>query len=190
MSAMKTCLRDNFLISMPHLNDDEFAETIIYICDHSEYGAMGLIINRPMSFCLDEMLNHLELLSKADAATTPIYAGGPLQNDRGFVLHKNLLGNPWLSSRSITDEITLTTSIDILEALGQGLPTNNEILIALGYVGWGAGQLEQEISDNVWLSCPSNSDIMFNMPAEERMQAAAALLGVNLNLLTAHSGHA
>lgn len=182
------CLRDHFLISMPHLQDDEFAQTIIYICDHSEYGAMGIVINRPLSMPLGGMLSHLEMPATTQAAQLPVYAGGPVQNDRGFVLHKEYLGNPWLATHAITDEIYLTTSTDILEAIAQGAPA--EAIVALGYAGWGPGQLEQEISDNLWLSCQANSDIMFNLPAEERMQAAAALLGINLNLLTAHSGHA
>lgn len=183
-----TYLRDHFLISMPHLQDDEFAQTIIYLCDHSEYGAMGIVINRLLSMPLGEMLSHLEMPAATQAAQLPVYAGGPVQNDRGFVLHKEYLGNPWLATHAITDEIFLTTSTDILEAIAQGAPA--EAIVALGYAGWGPGQLEQEISDNLWLSCQANSDIMFNLPAEERMQAAAALLGINLNLLTAHSGHA
>ncbi len=188
MLNTQTCLRDHFLISMPHLEDDTFAQTIIYICDHSEYGAMGLMLNRPLNFHLDKMLNHLDLPTSNIARSIPVYSGGPVQNDRGFVLHKSYLGNPWLSTHAVTDELFLTTSFDILEALA--LSESTEALITLGYTGWGPGQLEQEITDNVWLSCPANSDIMFNKPAEERLQAAAATLGVNLNLLTTHIGHA
>ncbi len=187
MSNFQTCLRDHFLISMPHLDDDTFAQTIIYICDHSEYGAMGLIINRPLAFNLNDLLQHLNI-PPAGHSEIKVYEGGPVQPDRGFVLHRSFLGNPWLATHPITDDIYLTTSLDILEALAQA--QSGEVLVALGHAGWGPGQLEQEISDNVWLSCPANSDIMFNMPASERMQAAAALLGINLNLLTAHSGHA
>ena len=188
MLNTQICLRDHFLISMPHLEDETFAQTIIYICDHSEYGAMGLMVNRPLNFHLDKMLNHLDLPTSHSALSIPVYSGGPVQNDRGFVLHKSYLGNPWLSTHAITDELFLTTSFDILEALA--LSESTEALITLGYTGWGPGQLEQEITDNVWLSCPANSDIMFHKPAEERLQAAAATLGVNLNLLTTHIGHA
>ncbi|WP_372737320.1 YqgE/AlgH family protein [Neptunomonas sp.] len=188
MLNTQTCLRDHFLISMPHLEDETFAQTIIYICDHSEYGAMGLMLNRPLNFHLDKMLNHLDLPTSHIARSIPVYSGGPVQNDRGFVLHKSYLGNPWLSTHAVTDELFLTTSFDILEALA--LSESTEALITLGYTGWGPGQLEQEITDNVWLSCPANSDIMFHKPAEERLQAAAATLGVNLNLLTTHTGRA
>ncbi|WP_136680548.1 YqgE/AlgH family protein [Neptunomonas sp. XY-337] len=188
MSRSQTSLRDQFLISMPHLDDDAFAQSIIYICDHSEYGAMGLVINRPMQMHLDAMLSHLDLPENPQAAEIPVYAGGPVQSDRGFVLHREFLGNPWLATHAITDNLFLTTSMDILEAIGQ--TGQADALIALGYAGWGPGQLEQEISDNVWLSCPANSDIMFTLPAEERMQAAAAGMGFNLNQLTAQSGRA
>jgi len=188
MPNSSTNLRDHFLVSMPHLDDDTFAQTIIYICDHSEYGAMGLVINRPLNISLNDMLDHLELPSGQAAQGTPVYAGGPVQSDRGFVLHKALLGNPWLATHAITEDLYLTTSVDILEAIGHS--GTSEAIISLGYAGWGPGQLEEEISDNVWLSCPANSDIMFNKPAADRMQAAAALLGINLNLLTAQAGHA
>lgn len=149
---------------------------------------MGLIVNRPLELNLTDLLSHLEIPSHPSNKEVKVYEGGPVQTDRGFVLHKSFLGNPWLSTHQITDDIYLTTSLDILEALAQ--TNSGEALVALGHAGWGPGQLEKEISDNVWLSCPSNSDIMFNMPASERMQAAAAMLGINLNLLTAHSGHA
>lgn len=188
MNKKQICLRDHFLISMPHLQDDGFAKTIIYLCDHSEYGAMGLVINQPLALTLSEMLTHLDMKTGKYQQATSVYAGGPVQSDRGFVLHRPYLGDPWLSTYKISDEIQLTTSLDILEAISSH--GSAEALIAIGYAGWGAGQLEEEISNNVWLSCPANSDIMFNMPAGERMQAAAALLGVNLNLLTAHSGRA
>lgn len=188
MLNTQTCLRDHFLISMPHLEDDTFAQTIIYICDHSEYGAMGLMVNRPLNFPLDKMLSHLDLPSSSFAGAIQVHSGGPVQSDRGFVLHKSYLGNPWLSTHAVTDNLFLTTSMDILEAIA--LSNCAEALIALGYTGWGPGQLEQEITDNVWLSCPANSDIMFHEPAEDRLQAAATIMGVNLNLMTSHIGHA
>ncbi|SIS43127.1 YqgE/AlgH family protein [Neptunomonas antarctica] len=188
MLKFQTCLRDHFLISMPHLDDENFVQTIIYLCDHSEYGAMGLIVNRPLNFHLDNILDHLELPAGHLARSIPVYSGGPVQNNKGFVLHKAYLGNPWLSTHTITNELFLTTSFDILEAFAQS--GSADALIALGCSCWGPGQLEQEISDNAWLSCPANSDIMFNMPAADRMQAGAAILGINLHLLTAHSGHA
>lgn len=189
--ASPTSLRDQFLISMPHLQDRHFAHTVTYICDHSEYGAMGLVINRPSGMELSQLLPHLELQpGQPELAAIPVYAGGPVHEDRGFVLHRpDAAHNSWLSSHPITDDISLTSSLDILEAIVHGYGPS-EYLLALGYAGWGPGQLEQELSDNLWLSCPANLDILFRMPAEERLQAAASILGINLNLLTAHAGHA
>lgn len=187
MAHTFSCLRDHFLLSMPHLEDDTFAGTVVYLCDHNEYGAMGIVLNKPLNLSLAELLTHLELpcLSNNDLA---IYAGGPVQPDRGFVLHRNYLDNPWLASYAVTDDITLTTSLDILEALA--MHPSDDVLVALGCAGWGPGQLEKELADNLWLSCPANSSIMFGIPAKDKMQAAAALLGVNLNLMTAQVGHA
>lgn len=180
-------LQDHFLLSMPHLNDTNFDHTLTYICEHNEYGAMGIVINRPMGLIISDLLQHLELDYEA-VAKLPVYAGGPVKNDRGFILH-NPTEKAWDSSYNITDQLSLTTSVDILREIGQNRAPE-QFLVALGYAGWGGGQLEQEMSDNVWLSCPANLDIMFHTPAEERLQAAAATLGINLNLLTSQSGHA
>ena len=180
-------LQGHFLISMPHMDDPNFAQTVIYICEHNESGAMGIVVNRPIEMDLGQLLQHLEFSYNSDL-TDLIYAGGPVQNDRGFILHRHTT-NEWESCYNITDELTLTTSMDILQAISENSGPE-EFLVALGYAGWGPGQLEQELSDNVWLSCPANLDIMFGTPAEERLQAAAATLGVNLDLLTSQSGHA
>lgn len=189
--ASSTHLRHQFLLSMPHLEDPNFAQTLTYICDHSEYGAMGLIINRPAGMQLPELLSHLALNSDTPGlAEHPVYAGGPVHEDRGFVLHSpNGYRADWLNTHRVTDEICLTTSLDILEAIAIGCGPD-DFIITLGYAGWGPGQLERELADNLWLSCPANFDIMFRMPAEERLQAAASVLGINLNLLPAHAGHA
>lgn len=185
-----TSLRDHLLISMPHLADQHFSRTVTYICDHSEYGAMGIVINRPAGIMVHDLLSHIDLdYSRFALLPTPVYAGGPVHTDRGFVLHLNHPGQTWLSSHAVTPEISLTTSIDILEALAMGQGPER-FLVALGYAGWGPGQLEQELTENSWLSCPANSDILFEIPAEERLQAAASVLGVNLQLMTAHAGHA
>ncbi|WP_428035011.1 YqgE/AlgH family protein [Amphritea sp.] len=180
-------LQDHFLFSMPHMNDPNFAQTLIYICEHSESGAMGIVVNRPLGIDLSELLNHLGFSDTSDQAE-PVYAGGPVQDDRGFILHRRT-ANEWESCYHITGELTLTTSMDILQAISENSGPE-QFLVALGYAGWGAGQLEQELSENVWLSCPANLDIMFRTPAEERLQAAAATLGINLDLLTSQSGHA
>jgi len=189
--ASSTHLRNQFLLSMPHLEDPNFAHTLTYICDHSEYGALGLIINRPTGIQLRELLNHLPLDSSlTEQADHPIYAGGPVHEDRGFVLHSpDGAPDGWINTYQVTPEICLTTSLDVLEAIASGCGPS-DFIIALGYAGWGPGQLERELSDNLWLSCPANFDIMFRMPAEERLQAAASVLGINLNLLPASAGHA
>lgn len=184
---LPSSLQDHFLLSMPHLHDTNFDHTLTYICEHNEYGAMGIVINRPMDLIISDLLQHLEL-DYETVEKLPVYAGGPVKNDRGFILH-NPTEKAWDSSYNITDQLSLTTSVDILREIGQNRAPE-QFLVALGYAGWGVGQLEQEMSDNVWLSCPANLDIMFHTPAEERLQAAAATLGINLNLLTSQSGHA
>lgn len=183
-----TCLRDNFLISMPHLSDDFFNQSLIYLCEHSDYGAMGLVLNRPLEFNLDKLLGYLDLPATQHAGDIPVYAGGPVERERGFILHRPLITPPEGGSRAVSDEIHLSSSLDMLALLSQHPP--QDALIALGYAGWSPGQLEQEMADNAWLSCPANSDIIFNVPAGEKMQAAASQLGVNLHLLTSHAGHA
>ena len=180
-------LQGHFLISMPHMDDQNFDHTVTFICDHNEYGAMGIVVNRPMDIVLGELLQHLELSDSCDLQI-PVYAGGPVQNDRGFILHTPTTTD-WDSCYGISDQITITTSRDILMAISQNRGPEH-YLIALGYAGWGAGQLEQELSDNVWLSCPADLDIIFRTPAEERLQAAAMSLGINLDLMTSQSGHA
>jgi putative transcriptional regulator len=188
MSFKTSSLRDQFLISMPHMHDAHFEHTVTYICDHSEYGAMGIVINRPLDLRLDALLEHLNTADSLQIKDNrQIYAGGPVQGERGFVLHATQ-DSPWLATYQVTDEVCLTTSIDILEDIAAGTGTP-DALIALGYAGWGAGQLEREISDNAWLSCPANLDILFRLPAEQRLHAAASILGINLDLLTAQVGH-
>lgn len=185
----ETNLRGQFLISMPHLHDGNFSQTVTYICDHSDQGAMGLVINRPMGLSLKDILGHLEINVEALAhPETPIYAGGPVQGERGFVLHPPC-GRSWLSTFEINRQLHLTTSLDILESIAAG-EGPDRYLIALGYAGWGAGQLEQEIVDNAWLSCPADLDILFATEASDRLEAAASKLGINLDLLTSQSGHA
>lgn len=182
-------LSDHFLISMPQLEDKNFVHTLTYICDHSAQGAMGLVINRPLELTLDEMLDHLDFshneLAEGGGA---IYSGGPVQVERGFVLHTPTT-KQWSSSHRINDRICLTTSLDILQAIARGEGPEQQ-LIALGYAGWGAGQLEREIGENSWLSCPADLDIIFATRAEERLSAAASKLGVDLSLLSTEAGHA
>ncbi|MEW7975575.1 MAG: YqgE/AlgH family protein [Candidatus Thiodiazotropha endolucinida] len=184
----ETNLTNHFLIAMPRLEDPNFFHTVTYICEHTSDGAMGIVINRPMDLHLADIFEQLEIqISTKDIAEQPVYIGGPVQSDRGFVLHES--STEWASTLKVTADISVTTSLDILEAIAAGKgPEHN--LVALGYAGWGAGQLESELAQNAWLSGPAESDIIFNRASDERWQAAADLLGVDLNLLSGDTGHA
>ncbi len=180
---------NNLLIAMPTLADPNFARTVTLICEHSDDGAMGLMINRPTTLKLREILDQLGIdHSHSLHADTLVYFGGPVQNSRGFVLHEPI-GN-WESTLKITDTLGVSTSRDILEAI-----TRNEgpehYIITLGYAGWGAGQLEHEVIENSWLNTPSASrEILFTLPADQRWNAAVKLTGVDLSLLSSEAGHA
>ena len=181
-------LTNHFLIAMPGLEDPNFSRTVTYVCEHSEQGTMGIVVNRPMELQLGSMLEQLDIqVNSPGTASQPIYIGGPVQTDRGFVLHNG--PQTWDSTLRITEGISVTTSRDILEAiaLGEGPAAT---LIALGYAGWSSGQLEHEMVANSWLSGPANDEILFQTPSGERWQAAARLLGVDMNLLSGEAGHA
>jgi putative transcriptional regulator len=181
-------LTNQFLIAMPGLMDPNFHQTVTYICAHNEDGAMGIVINRPLDLALGDVLAQMELKACSDSVEKmPIYQGGPVQTDRGFVLHNP--DSEWQSSINVSDEIGVTTSRDILQAIAAGRGPK-ESLIALGYAGWAAGQLERELKDNAWLSGPADSDIIFRMPCEKRWESAARLLGVELDKLSPDVGHA
>ncbi len=181
-------LTDHFLIAMPSLADPNFAQTVTYICEHNREGAMGIVINRPLDLTMAEVMNHMAIEPVAGLHTTlPVYSGGPVQPERGFVLHSPVGG--WDSSLGITADTAVTTSRDIIAAIARG-EGPKRFLLALGYAGWGAGQLEQEMAENAWLSGPADPAIIFDAPPEARWRQAAALLGVDLNLLSAEVGHA
>jgi len=183
-----TSLSNNFLIAMPALADPNFARTVTFICEHSNDGAMGLVVNRPTNLKLREILDQLGIAGASPThAESPIYFGGPVQNNRGFVLHEPL-GN-WEATMAVTDTLGISTSRDILEALAHDKGPDR-YLVTLGYAGWGAGQLERELTDNSWLNVPSASDILFTFPPEQRWKAAAKLAGIDLALLSAEAGHA
>ncbi|MDZ7783417.1 MAG: YqgE/AlgH family protein [Halioglobus sp.] len=182
------CLRDHFLLAMPGLAEGIFSHSITYICEHGESGAMGIIVNQPLDLTVKEIFDHLQISTRGDFSNMPVMAGGPVQMDHGFVLHRRC-DREWEASLKVTPEITLTTSQDILRAIAGGEGPEQH-LIALGYAGWSAGQLEQELVDNAWLTLPGRSDIIFSTPAEERLPAAAALLGVDMNLISGQAGHA
>lgn len=178
----------HFLIAMPSLQDANFAGTLTYVCRHDDQGAMGLVVNRPMDMTLQTLFGQISLTSNQDDILTyPVYLGGPVQTDRGFVLHTPM--GDWRSTLRVNDQLGLTTSRDILEKLsvGQG---PERIFIALGYAGWEAGQLENEIKLNSWLSVPANADIIFETPVNQRFQAALRLLGIDPTYLSEETGHA
>lgn len=188
MNSDPTCLKHHFLIAMPHMADPNFAHTVIYLIEHNDQGAMGLVINRPNGLNLADVLEQLRPDSEPSVLcqSLPIFSGGPVQTDRGFVLHPS---GPQFQATLDLGDLGLSTSQDVLFAISQGEGPARH-LIALGYAGWGAGQLEEELADNVWLTCPADQAILFETPYDQRLGAAAALLGINLNLLTAQAGHA
>ncbi|MCF7984888.1 MAG: YqgE/AlgH family protein [Thiohalocapsa sp.] len=186
--SFATSLTNHFLIAMPGLKDPNFSRTVTYICEHTEAGAMGIVINRPMDIRLGEVLEQLDIKPTAPGvADAQVYLGGPVQTDRGFVIHDGAAD--YDSTLSVTPDIRVTTSRDVLEAIADG-DGPEQRLIALGYAGWGGGQLEDELSANAWLSGPADADIMFSLSPAERWLAAAQLLGVGLNLLGGEAGHA
>jgi putative transcriptional regulator len=183
-----TYLSHHFLIAMPHMADPRFAQTLIYLCDHTPEGAMGLIVNQPSGLTMGDILEQTspEVSVPTDFGAQPVYNGGPVQTERGFVLH----GGPhqWEASLDL-GRLQLTTSRDILADMARGRGPS-DVLVALGYAGWDAGQLDQELMENVWLSCPADLDILFTVPSEQRLSAAARSLGIDLSLLTSQAGHA
>lgn len=188
MSAIIANLTHNFLIAMPAMADPNFSRTLTYIAEHNEQGALGVIVNRPLDMTLTTLFERVDLpLHAAEFAAQPVYFGGPVQTDRGFVLHRPL--GDWHSTLNVNGEIGLTSSRDILQTLGEsGEPT--EILVSLGYAGWAAGQLEQELAANAWLTVAADPAIIFDLPPEERFAAALQQLGVDFANLSEVAGHA
>ncbi len=181
-------LSGHFLIAMPSLRDPNFFHGVTYICEHNEDGAMGLMINRPLDIDLGEVLGQMKITSTLpEVADMPIFLGGPVQCERGFVLHRP--HGEWEATLKVTDEIGITSSRDILEAIARG-EGPRQCLIALGYAGWAPGQLEQEMADNAWLSVPADERIIFETPCHQRWETAAALTGVDIKRLSSDIGHA
>jgi putative transcriptional regulator len=184
----ETNLTNHFLIAMPGLQDTNFFHTVTYICEHNEAGAMGIVLNRPADLHLGDILAQLDIdTSELENGGPRVYVGGPVQTERGFVVHS--AGKEWASTLQITPRISVTTSRDVLDAIAHGKGPEQSF-IALGYAGWTGGQLEDELSANAWLSGPASEQIIFELPAERRWEAAAKLLGVDLNLLSSEAGHA
>ncbi len=183
-----TNLTHHFLIAMPGLQDTHFYRTVIYICAHSEEGAMGIVINRPMSVLLEELLEQMDIVINDESVRyAPVYSGGPVEPERGFVLHPS--DQPWHSTMNMGAGLAITTSRDILVAMASGTGPRRS-LVALGYAGWGAGQLEHELLENAWLCGPADASVLFDTPAERRWEAAASLLGVNIARMSLEVGHA
>jgi len=191
---MSENLTKQLLIAMPSMEDPNFSRTVTLICEHTPDGAMGIVVNQPTTLILDELLssfetNHFEQHSAnmKSRHNEPVYAGGPVQIDRGFILHDS--DKQWESTHIIDNNLSLTTSEDILLAIAQGQGPENA-LVALGYAGWGAGQLEEELSANSWLTVPYDADILFDTPIEKRWHSAATKIGVDVHLISNQTGHA
>ena len=181
-------LSHHFLIAMPAMADPFFAKSLTYVCEHNDQGALGIVINRPISLTLQELFDQIELpLHAADLQNVPVHFGGPVQTDRGFVLHEPL--GEWQSTLDVNGKVGLTTSKDILEAVGEGKGPEN-LLVTLGYAGWSQGQLEDELAQNAWLTVAASEHVLFELPAEERLPAALAMLGVDYATLSESAGHA
>lgn len=181
-------LSNHFLVAMPGLLDPNFSHAVIYICEHSPDGAMGLVINNPLDIPMSQIFEQFEMTYSPHIGAQPLLSGGPVQIDRGFVLHR-AGERQWESTRTISGEISLTASRDIISdiAVERG---PGELIITLGYAGWGPGQLEEELAHNAWLTVPGDANILFNTPFEQRASAAAAKIGIDLNMLSTDAGHA
>jgi putative transcriptional regulator len=183
-----SCLTGQFLIAMPSMMDPNFHQTVTYICEHNDRGALGIVVNRPMDMELGDVFSQLEMEGTGEnLAHLPVLRGGPVQMERGFVLHES--PDNWDSTVEVEPSIYVTTSQDILSAMAAGKGPERAV-VALGYAGWGAGQLEDEISANAWLSVPAVADIIFDTPFADRWRQSAGLLGVDVATLSGAAGHA
>lgn len=180
-------LKNHFLVALPSLQDGLFAHSITYMCEHDERGAMGIVINRPLDMNLSDIFSCLDIDSSPLAPDALVFAGGPVNTDRGFVLHRGA-ADAWESCMEVAPGMNLTTSMDILRAIAAG-EGPADALIALGYAGWGAGQLEDEIQRNAWLTVPADASIIFEVPFQQRFQTALAQLGIDESQLSMVAGH-
>jgi len=181
-------LSNHFLIAMPAMLDPVFGGTVVYLCEHNERGALGMVINKPTDLTMNDLFDRLDLKPEIEVlANTPVMFGGPVQDDRGFVLHSPL--GEFSSMLKVTDDIAFTTSRDVLEATAAGKGPKR-LLVSVGYSGWGAGQLEEEIIRNGWLTVAADPAVIFDLPVEQRYLAAIKLLGIDPSMLSAGAGHA
>jgi putative transcriptional regulator len=181
-------LKNHFLIAMPQLDDPNFHQSITWVIEHNADGAMGVTVNRPSSLTLNDILTDLNIDYDGLPANHQVVLGGPVRPEAGFIFHPDT-GEEWSSSQLLMDGLRLTTSKDILEAIAAGRGPSHS-LTALGYAGWDAGQLEQEMLDNSWLSVAAEPATLFEVPISERWQVAASTLGVDIRLLSGAAGHA
>jgi putative transcriptional regulator len=190
-------LTHHFLIAMPGLEDEAFARSVIYLCEHSERGALGLVINKLSDISLKNLFDKVELpLRRLDLAESPVFQGGPVQTERGFVLHEAVLSGEvdptesvYASTMTIPGGLEMTTSKDVLEALSTGAGPR-KVLVSLGYSAWGEGQLEAELGENSWLTVEADLAVIFDTPVEQRYDKALMLLGLQAWMLSPEAGHA
>ena len=185
-------LQNHFLIAMPSLQDPLFKRSVVYICEHNNNGAMGIVINKPIEqFTIENVLYKLKMISSdrdmSILLDNPVLSGGPLADDRGFILHTPQDG--FCSSIEISQQTMITTSKDVLETLGTAKQPE-DLLVALGYSGWDQGQLERELLENAWLTTPADTEILFHTPIETRWSEAAKIMGIDIYSITPHIGHA
>jgi putative transcriptional regulator len=193
-----TPLTHHFLVAMPGLEDGIFSRSVIYLCEHSPRGAMGIVVNKPGDLSMQALFDKLDLpLLRDDLRAMPVLQGGPVHTERGFVLHEPVHmedpaqdgGDIYASTLKVPNGLELTTSRDVLEALGAGAGPRR-VLMTLGYAGWGEGQLESEIGENTWLTMPADPRVVFDTPIERRYDEALALLGLQAWMLSPEAGHA
>jgi putative transcriptional regulator len=188
-------LTNHFLIAMPGLEDDLFGKSVVYVCEHTARGALGLVINKPSDINLPALFGKVDLqLKRTDLSDSPVFQGGPVQMERGFVLHEPIYVGPdqetlYASTMSIPGGLEMTTSKDVLEALASGAGPK-KVLITLGYAAWGEGQLESELGENSWLTVDATREVIFDTPVEQRYERALGLLGLQSWMISSQIGHA
>ena len=186
--AQNLNLTDHFLIAMPAMEDPYFSKALIYIAEHNDQGALGIIVNRPVDMSLATLLEKIDVpVESMHLSKLPVYFGGPVQTDRGFVLHRPV--GDWQSTLTVNQDVGLTSSRDVLQAVARvGEP--HSMLVTLGYSGWGSGQLEHELAQNAWLTVPADTHILFDLPFEEKLSSAMEKLGIDFSNLAVQAGHA
>jgi len=191
MIAPALNLANHFLIAMPSMQDPIFGGTVVYVCEHNENGVLGVVINKPTDMTMEVLFDRIDLEVSSAAErhleSEPIMFGGPVQDDRGFVLHTP--GAHYSSSLTVTNDVAFTTSIDVLEAVASGNGPER-MMVSIGYAGWSPGQLEDELARNGWLTVAADPRIVFDVPIEERYTAAIKLLGIDPLMLNSEAGHA